>query len=366
MLKGLVNTNITGFDRNTEFTLQDDLMPWEGLRDIYDIRIIAPRQGEGYSSISSIFDLREGVMNGDYNSKIVLEYLPEFLQRSGNNKLTYKQAQEMLNELNEENRELLKKYYEGANVPMPEIQGLSLFADYKDAKQLLVDQAVFDMIHSWAISSNDDNTFSLATHKLVADIFNIDDHAEWNDFAEIDELIKNNSKTMKAFIESQYEATQEKLRDLGISYVKVYRGMKFDEMFEDDKYKLATSLANSDSNEVEVALRPLSSFSSSENTADGFSEGGYLEYDGEEIKAPSILIDSVIPASQIFSSAMTGFGCLFETELVVLGPSVAGKIYGDWSEFKKISKQEPTVENPEPGGIIGRDDLGNPIYKDEV
>ena len=67
--------------------------------------------------------------------------------------------------------------------------------------------------------------------------------------------------------------------------------------------------------EADLALQPISSFSTSYRTARGFGSGGDTQ----------TVIACVVPVEHILSTAKTGFGCLSEGEVTVLAHKLKGK-----------------------------------------
>jgi Dinitrogenase reductase ADP-ribosyltransferase (DRAT) len=108
-----------------------------------------------------------------------------------------------------------------------------------------------------------------------------------------------NSPAVKAYVDEVYSSTQALLKKDGITEVTVYRGVNF----------LSISDPIEGDGVQKVVLNPLSSFSLSESTASQFASGSGNSY---------ILTES-FPAERVFSLAMTGPGCLNETELLIIG-----------------------------------------------
>lgn len=102
----------------------------------------------------------------------------------------------------------------------------------------------------------------------------------------------------RRFVRVQYEHTQDSLAEAGITEVSLYRGMH-------------TSGPAGDYKKVgvhEVTLMPVNSWTVSATTAKQFAGAG-------------VILSATIPASRILGSALTGFGCRNEHEIVVLnGP----------------------------------------------
>lgn len=84
----------------------------------------------------------------------------------------------------------------------------------------------------------------------------------------------------------------------------------FDQLRDFDKGSAAAAI------EEKVALQPMSSFSTSLDTANDFA---YAASDIEKGASFNAVVTSVIPRERILSIPTSGFGCLAEEELVVLG-----------------------------------------------
>jgi hypothetical protein len=137
---------------------------------------------------------------------------------------------------------------------------------------------------------------------------------------------------LRDFALAQYHNTQKHLSSMGIKEVYVARGMK---------------LQGSGPEQVQVKLQPASSFSANYGTAKSFAGG------------KSVFLAKV-PASQVLSSYVTGFGCSSEHEVVVLAhPSMQAvqmaTSYGQsleqatQSAAQKFGLKVPTA--PAPGNV---------------
>lgn len=127
-------------------------------------------------------------------------------------------------------------------------------------------------------------------------------------FAESVAVVRKH-KAVRAFVRAQYTATQDHLKRLGITELTLVRGWK-------GRSKISPS------GKQRVSLQPASSFTTHKKTADAFSGSGKLRR----------VIVATVPANKIFSTSVTGFGCLNEREIVVLGGTVTGTVTSkfDW------------------------------------
>jgi hypothetical protein len=120
-----------------------------------------------------------------------------------------------------------------------------------------------------------------------------------------------NDKAVRAVVRAHYDHTQERLKAGGISELTLVRGYS------------SSAKINPAGDQV-VSLQPASSFSMDKGIAAGFAN------DGGPSKARHLILR--VPASRIFSTSVSGFGCLSEQEIVVLGGKVTGRVYKSaWS-----------------------------------
>ncbi|MFA6875732.1 MAG: NUDIX hydrolase [Parabacteroides sp.] len=159
------------------------------------------------------------------------------------------------------------------------------------------------LVSSWATTSADNNIRALSLQKTSEETFGFkskhnlmeDKSSDTNKL--ISEDMKKNGAAYKSFLKAQYDNTQKYFKEKGITEIEVYRGMQ---NIENDIGKKKTTLR----------LQPMSSFSTSFDTANMFANAG----DGF-----GTISKAVIPVEDILSTPFTGFGCLHENELVVIG-----------------------------------------------
>ena len=175
---------------------------------------------------------------------------------------------------------------------------------------------VASLISAWAGSSGDHQPKSVANQLAIRDAFDMKSadvsmealhlitssgHSENEVYGQAANALgckhdtEEHRATFKAglrdFALAQYHETQEHFKAMGIKEVYVARGMKIK---AGDKAELG-----------HLKLQPASSFSAKHDTAFGFSSSQSMFY-------------AKVPASQVFSSYVTGFGCTSEHEVVVL------------------------------------------------
>ena len=166
-------------------------------------------------------------------------------------------------------------------------------------------QACSDRVKLWAHSSNDSDPASLAMQISAEKEFGIKDAAGWDNAgwdhrdanAAAVKVEATQGDQNQKFLRAQYDATQSMFADHGIKDVVLYRGVHD---------------SGGETGEADVAMRPLSSWSTSPQTALGFATSRDA---GDQPR----VYTARVPASQILSTSATGNGCLNEQEVVVLG-----------------------------------------------
>ena len=190
-------------------------------------------------------------------------------------------------------------------------------------------------IRQWAKTSNDEE-LSDALQKAAVEVFDMKDGtwaARTGDIeSESDERLKEvmkqsqakydeetqylydmNSQVYTDFIRSMYGVTQRYLKDLGIDYVRVYRGTG---VTEARNIQGDSDFKSSGVGMIDVIQRPMSSWSFDEETALGFAANS-----GDNDFRDPMFIATLVPASQVLGFPGTGFGSFEEGELVLLGGS---------------------------------------------
>jgi hypothetical protein len=130
--------------------------------------------------------------------------------------------------------------------------------------------------------------------------FGIQGAASWdfNETATDDEVAEIENyyeRIIEVSLDAQYNATQSWFQEQGISEVTLYRGMETD----------------TPAGTQEVNMRPLSSWSLNEATADAFGQ---------------TVLQATFPVERILSIPLTGIGCLNEYEAVVLGGRITAEV----------------------------------------
>lgn len=123
----------------------------------------------------------------------------------------------------------------------------------------------------------------------------------WRKDNEKDIKAIQDDKGVRAVVRAQYQATQEHLKKAGITKLTLVRGYK----------------GSTPAGAQELTLQPATSFSMHKSVAQSFMGGG---------KSKRGIVVTV-PASKIFSTCVTGNGCLNEQEVVILGGKTRGSIW---------------------------------------
>lgn len=180
-------------------------------------------------------------------------------------------------------------------------------------------------VEQWAYSSNDDDMRSLAIQQDAAKEFGVG----LSDFTrgkvgktekytkEIESLRRQGwteeqirttiaweksrplmePDKQRALLRAMYDKTQTELKTRGITEVKLYRGVKLE------------SKPGNIGDAVGIETNALESWSIGVNVAADFAKKGKVR----------TIFETVVPAERILSTPATGFGCLTEGEVVVLG-----------------------------------------------
>lgn len=204
---------------------------------------------------------------------------------------------------------------------------------------------VSDFIHTWAISANNSNPVALSIQHEVRKMFGLDDSVGWYgrvrgtregavldtaisidqrqklgdlEFDDAPLLNEKQQKIVSSLIKAIYDATQHYYKSKGITHVAVWRGMRSTPEMAVPRGEIAPR---------RTAMRPLSSWTTSSSMAMGFATTlqGFPGKEPSEIIAEqekyddNLLLKAYVPVEQIFSNPLTGFGCLGEDEVVLLG-----------------------------------------------
>jgi hypothetical protein len=169
-------------------------------------------------------------------------------------------------------------------------------------------EATSRVIATWAATANDDHPVSLAIQLRAESLFGLKDAAHWaprNDSAAdwINEVDRMLGPFLDVFLADMYVSTQAAFRRAGVREVTAYRGWHWPGDSSPPDWARSPD-------DREVPHRPLASYSTRLSVAERFAG------------RPGALTQARIPAERILAVPRTGFGCLAEAELVVLGGSL--------------------------------------------
>ncbi len=197
-----------------------------------------------------------------------------------------------------------------------------------EAKKYLIktlrDKFVDDRVRQWASTSADHDEDAITMQVAAKDFFNLQDakidHINQTFIENARGLPEQQHQAYKEILQAQYEATQEWFEENGIEEIFVYRGMSLErwdfKSTTDIDTKKLDMLEDEEETEIisrmKVSLQPLSSFSISPEVAEDFAD---IDHDF------SVVSIMKVPVSRVLSTSRTGFGCLSEGEVVVLGGS---------------------------------------------
>lgn len=188
-----------------------------------------------------------------------------------------------------------------------------------------------DLVSQWAQTSSDEHARAWALQMAAAE--------RWGgDVPDVRELsgvmagarreLESDGPLLRAFLDTMYQQTQADFAARGVTEVTVARGMKWG----DDAFgSLAGTMERPPSwltpyipgegkvwrGELSASSNPLSSWSASLQTAQGFAEPGF-----DSIGVVSLVAEMNVPVSRVLSSPFSGVGCLQEKELVLVGGAI--------------------------------------------
>jgi hypothetical protein len=179
------------------------------------------------------------------------------------------------------------------------------------------------MVDSWANTSGDSSAKAIGIQYAIREEFNVKGaytrhltpKTTYGTVAKAEfKALANkvgNDKAVRAVVRAHYENTQARLKAEGISEITLVRGYS------------SSAKINVSGDQV-VSLQPASSFSMDKSIAAGFSNNGGAS------KARHLVLR--VPANRVLSTSVSGFGCLGEQEIVVLGGKVTGRVHKSaWS-----------------------------------
>jgi predicted acetyltransferase len=231
----------------------------------------------------------------------------------------------------------VRKILEKANSSEDAVTEFKLYKELTEFERATM--AASTLITDWATSSNGSNIRSLAIQDIAEVVFDTKNARDWNSApktkAEVEKIKQEYGGVLSAFLQAQYEQTQKRFKEAGVTEVVLYRGI--------DDASLGKTLSDDKLTEVDVQSRPLSSWSTSDGHAYWFATGGYDseatgidKFNPEDDHKGAVLLRRVIPVEQILSNSFTGVGSYDEREMVVIGGEMKVEAVGAVKEDNLI------------------------------
>lgn len=173
------------------------------------------------------------------------------------------------------------------------------------------------LIDKWADTSGDHDVLARSLQLRAAKLFGMKNYFMPMSDVEKSKELQSEKYTEKFgdvlddYLQASYQNTQEFLKASGIEHLILYRGMGESSIDRKQEFVQDRKVTSE-----KMLLQPMSSFSTN------FREAGRFAAEGSLTDAVGRLIAVKVPIDRVFSTAITGAGCLTESELVVLGGNV--------------------------------------------
>lgn len=217
----------------------------------------------------------------------------------------------------------------------------------------VTEQEAADFVEQWAHSSNDDDMRSLAIQQDAAKEFGVElsnftkgkiDAVETEDPialggkpvmpgspiivmpdgstrmpGQYNPLMESDKQ--RAILRSMYNETQAELKARGITEVRLYRGVGMEHLPDpsltppewDIPSNVELGWSDFEGRAVPIATNAIESWSIGNDIATNFAQ------QASHFNPSALVLEAVIPAERILCTPATGFGCLTEGEVIVLG-----------------------------------------------
>lgn len=185
-----------------------------------------------------------------------------------------------------------------------------------EARVALARNVASSLIHAWAETSSDQQLRSVMMQLAAAEHFKLGSVYDQSlksggvVYYQAHEVLDKHRAILTTFLDAMHQNTQTWLKEKGIGkdgYVTLYRGWAARTAQEPGLETVDTRRGTL----VDVLLQPMSSFSSSFGTAKSFASSG-----GADLP---LVMAMRVPITKILGTARTGYGCLNESEFVILG-----------------------------------------------
>lgn len=187
------------------------------------------------------------------------------------------------------------------------------------------------VIDEWAGSSYDESLMAIAWQKYIQEHYGVGTMRDTGsgsylnyDSEPVLKTVEERKAIWGPLADAMYEQTQQKLQELGIESLRLFRGQGPGVLsrggYKYDRYGGPKDF------QIPAEMNPLTSWATSYDQAMGFNSG--------------TILTAEIPAEEIFSWAGGGLGCWSEDEVVVLGKTAEVHVrVGDWTAIKRLNQQ---------------------------
>ncbi len=203
-----------------------------------------------------------------------------------------------------------------------------VFEQYRGMDEEPLNCAVRLLINLWASTSGDTNKHAMAMQIAAIREFKLEnvemnhmgrmsgrDYPEYREFAH--NFVEKYGPFLQRFLRAQYDHTQHEFQQhKGGPTVVVYRGVKYEHKNESPPPELAA--LGPHGGQVTTRLQPMSSFAAMYEDADIFA-GNAEHHLASADEYTGYIMAIEVPNNMILSTARTGYGCLHESEVVILG-----------------------------------------------
>jgi hypothetical protein len=197
---------------------------------------------------------------------------------------------------------------------MDQARGQLFSHRYRDNR---VDSIVDGVVSAWAQTSGDNNIAATAVQMAIQREFGVTNVSlpRSTDYVKklAGKLLSSHNgvgeKTLRRVVRAVYDNTQEHLASKGIKELTVFRGMSWE---EGDFPSSLSGKSKGDS--IGMKSQPASSWSLSRREANNFGPNPF----SSRLNS-GITFGAKVPAKSVFSTFMSGAGCMREAEVIILG-----------------------------------------------
>jgi hypothetical protein len=197
-----------------------------------------------------------------------------------------------------------------------ELERLGMMSKYADTPQMS-ERIARHFVGAWASSS--ESSESLVMSEMARKLFGVQGTYDTRSEEQVISRIKLSGTTARVLQElarAMHRDTQKYLGAAGITEAVVFRGTGINAGRMNVRQMLS-DMSTGRKSQILVTQRPLASWSSSVDIAYSFAEMGVSDTGGRRF----IVVEATVPASRVFCTPLTGFGCFREKEVVLLAPN---------------------------------------------